>query len=176
MLEIFAYTGKRMNKWRNNHTVRLAAIGLLILLVAFIYFRNVNVSNLTSVDGAKAELSANYKPDTMEKKILLGAGAALGAAFGLEASQNDWDLKKLYNTKGDFKASRVLRDKEGNILTDADVAAGKQGKYTDEYDCKDFQTQPESQKFFDAAGGVKGDTNRLDGNKDGVPCQALPAK
>lgn len=165
-----------MQKWRNNHTVRLVVIGLLLLLVIVLYFRNVNTDNLTSVDGAKAELKANYKPDTWEKKLLLGAGSLLGAAFGLEATQNDWDLKKLYDTKGDFKASRVLRDKEGNILTDADLASGKQGKYTDEYNCDDFKTQPEAQKFYDAAGGVQGDTNRLDGNKDGTPCQVLPAK
>lgn len=147
--------------------VRLVVIGLLLLLVLFLYFRNVNVSNLTSVEGTKKELQANYKPDTLEKKVLLGAGAALGAAFGLEASQNDWNLK-------DF--SKVIRDKEGNVLTEEDLKAGKVGKYTDEYDCKDFATQAEAQKFYDAAGGVRGDTNRLDGNKDGTPCQALPAK
>lgn len=165
-----------MQKWRNNHKVRLVFIGLLLILVIVLYFRNINTDNLTTVDGAKAELQANYKPDTWEKKLLLGAGSVLGAAFGLEATQNDWDLKRLYDTKGDFKASRVLRDKEGNILTDADLTSGKQGKYTDEYDCKDFATQPAAQKFYDNAGGVQGDTNRLDGNKDGKPCQALPVK
>lgn len=165
-----------MKNWRNNHVVRMAVIGFLLLLVIVFYFRNVNTNNLTSVEGAQSELQANYKPDTIEKKVLLGAGALLGTALGLEATKNDWDLKKLYDTKGDFKAVRVLRDKDGNVLTDADIAAGKQGKYTDEYDCKDFKTQPEAQKFYDAAGGVQGDTNRLDGNKDGTPCQALPNK
>jgi hypothetical protein len=165
-----------MKNLRNNKTARLFIIGILILLVIFLYFRNVDLSKVNSVDGATQELQANYKPDTWDKKLLLGAGAVLGAAFGLEASENDWDVKKLYETGGDFKASRVLRDKEGNILTDADLAAGKQGKYTDEYDCKDFSTQPEAQKFYDNAGGVSKDTNRLDGDKNGVPCQALPAK
>jgi hypothetical protein len=131
-----------MKNLRNNKTARLFIIGILILLVIFLYFRNVDLSKVNSVDGATQELQANYKPDTWDKKLLLGAGAVLGAAFGLEASENDWDVKKLYETGGDFKASRVLRDKEGNILTDADLAAGKQGKYTDEYDCKDFSTHP----------------------------------
>jgi hypothetical protein len=163
-----------MQNLRNNKTVRLSVIALLLLLVVVLYFRNVNTDNLTSVDGVTGELKSEMKPDTMEKKILLGAGAVLGAALGLEVSNNDWDLQKLKETGGDFAASRVLRDKSGNIVTAEEVAAGtKQAKYTDEYNCDDFQTQGEAQKFYDTAGGVTKDTNRLDGDKNGVACQAL---
>ncbi len=35
--------------------------------------------------------------------------------------------------------------------------------------------QPESQKFFVNAGGKSKDTNRLDGDNDGVACEDLPA-
>ena len=66
---------------------------------------------------------------------------------------------------------RVLRDREGNVVTEGSANA----KYTDEYNCDDFETQPEAQIFFDNAGGLENDVNRLDGNKDGVACQALPA-
>ena len=67
--------------------------------------------------------------------------------------------------------TRIFRDRAGN-----EVPAGTEGaKYTDEYNCDDFATQPEAQRFFERAGGIEGDVNRLDGNKDGVACQALPA-
>jgi hypothetical protein len=63
-----------------------------------------------------------------------------------------------------------MRDKNGNVVPDGTAGA----KYTDEYNCADFSTQPESQAFFDKAGGVTKDTNRLDGDKDGVACEDLP--
>lgn len=100
------------------------------------------------------------------KPILIIILAILAAAFGLEATNNDWDIGKLLGGSSPAEA-RVMRDKEGNV-----VESG--GKYTDEYNCDDFQTQPEAQKFYDKAGGVTKDTNRLDGNKDGVPCESLP--
>lgn len=100
------------------------------------------------------------------KIILGGAIIVLLGALGLEATNTDWNLGELLKT-GSLTESKVLRDKEGNIVTSG-------GKYTDEYNCADFSTQPEAQRFFDKAGGVSGDTNRLDGNKDGVPCQELP--
>jgi Excalibur calcium-binding domain len=172
--------GEKVQGWRNSKTVRLVVIALLMLVVAVLYFRNVNTSNLTTVDGVKAEMGANFKPDSLEKKVLLGGFAVLGAALGLEASNVDFDLKKLIDTKGDFKASKVMRDTEGNVVTQEQIDKGlvkkENAKFTDEYDCKDFATQPKAQKFFEDAGGIKGDTNRLDGNKDGTACQALPVK
>lgn len=60
-----------------------------------------------------------------------------------------------------------MRDKQGN-----EVESG--GKYTDEYNCDDFSTRPEAKTFFDKAGGTRADTNRLDGDKDGTPCESLP--
>jgi hypothetical protein len=157
-----------VTKWRNSKNVRLGMILLLMLLVIVLYFRNVNTGNLTNVDGAKGELSQNYKPDTWEKKILLGVFAVLGGALGMEATETDYDLGKL--TKGEgLAASKVLRDKEGNVVTDPTL-----GKATDEYNCSDFGTKPEAQRFFTNAGGLSNDTNRLDGDKDGEACEGLP--
>ena len=120
------------------------------------------------------------------KPILIGIIGLLLAAFGLTATNNDWNLNSILSgqsfseskiqtdQKGNLKQdaagnfiTRVMRDKAGNV-----VQTG--GKYTDEYNCSDFATQPEAQAFYDKAGGVKGDVNRLDANKDGVPCQDLP--
>lgn len=93
--------------------------------------------------------------------ILLGA-------LGLEASNNDWDLGKIIKGES-ISQSKVLRDKEGNVVTDS-----SKGKATDEYNCEDFATQPEAQRFFVKAGGVSEDTNRLDGDKDSQACEDLP--
>lgn len=101
------------------------------------------------------------------KGVLIGLLALLLGAFGLEASNNDWDLGKLLSGSS-MEEAKVRRDKEGNVVTSG-------GKYTDEYNCDDFTTQPEAQRFFEKAGGVSGDTNRLDGDKDGVACESLPA-
>lgn len=123
------------------------------------------------------------------KPILGVVIAVLLAAFGLTATNNDWNLNSMLsgqsaseskiqtdekgnlkqNETGDF-ITRVMRDKSGNI-----VPTGKEGgKFTDEYNCSDFATQPEAQTFYNNAGGVKGDVNGLDGNNDGVPCESLP--
>lgn len=125
------------------------------------------------------------------KTLLGGLLVVLAAAFGLESTNNDWDIgsilrgnsasdsKVVRDDKGNIKrdanggmVTRVKRDKDGNVV--AQDAAG--GKYTDEYNCKDFDSQPAAQAFFEKAGGKGHDTNRLDGDGDGVACEDLPAK
>ena len=121
---------------------------------------------------------------------MLGVGILLLAAFGLEATETDIDMGTLLET-GSVSESQIERDADGNLATTEEggfltrvlrdiegneVAEGTTGaKYADEYNCDDFATQPEAQRFFDNAGGLDNDVNRLDGNKDGVACQALPA-
>ncbi|HMA78995.1 MAG TPA: excalibur calcium-binding domain-containing protein [Candidatus Paceibacterota bacterium] len=121
---------------------------------------------------------------------MLGVGAVLLIALGLEVSNTDLDLGTMIENRsvsdavverdeaGNLEATadgdlvtRVLRDREGNVVTAGTAGA----KYEDEYNCDDFATQPEAQRFFENAGGVENDVNRLDGNNDGVACQALPA-
>ncbi len=152
---------------RNNKRVRLAVIVILMILVVVIYFRNIDTGNLTSTDGVTGELQANYEPDTWEKKLLLGTFAILGGALGMEATETDYDLGKLIEGEG-LAGSKVLRDKEGNVVTDPAL-----GKATDEYNCDDFSTKSEAQRFFENAGGTSADTNRLDGDKDGEACESL---
>ncbi len=120
------------------------------------------------------------------KGVIGGIIVILLGALGLELSNNDFDLGSILSgtsvpdskDRGDEKGNlqkyaagnlvtRVMRDKEGNVVTSG-------GKYTDEYNCDDFATQPEAQQFFMKAGGVNKDTNRLDGNKDGEACESLP--
>ena len=124
------------------------------------------------------------------KPILIGLLAILAGAFGLEATNNDWDLGQILKGSSPSEAkvqrdaqgtirrdangpiiTRVRRDKDGNVVPEGTAGA----KYTDEYNCADFSTRAEAQRFFDKAGGVGHDTNRLDGDKDGVACEDLPA-
>ena len=68
----------QINDIRNNKKVRLAVIVVLMAVVAILYFRNVNTSNLTTAEGIKSELGQNVKPDTLEKKVLIGIMGLLG--------------------------------------------------------------------------------------------------
>lgn len=160
---------EKINGWRNNHIVRISVIVILMLILIILYFRNVDTNNLNSIDSAKGEFQAQIKPDTLEKKVFLGLFAVMSAALGMEVSKTDIDLSTF---------TKVLRDREGNVVTQEQIDKGEvkkeNAKYTDEYNCDDFKTQEEAQKFYDNAGGVNKDTNRLDGDKNGVACQALP--
>lgn len=132
--------------WRNSKRVRL---GILVALIV--------IAGLIAFFFEKARI------------WMFGLIALLMVGFGMEATNTDYDLGKMMETKS-ISQSKVLRDKSGNVVP----AGTANAKYTDEYNCDDFSTQPEAQRFFQNAGGVQGDTNRLDGNKDGDACESLP--
>ncbi len=139
-------------------------------------------------DVLKDKFSAeNLKPKTGKKKVLLGVLVLLLSALGLEIGNTDFDLGSILSGNS-ISDSAVVRDEKGNLQKDAqgnlitkimrnkagDIVTDGSGKETDKYNCSDFSTQDEAQTFFKKAGGVSKDTNRLDGNKDGVACQDLP--
>ncbi|MCA9367280.1 excalibur calcium-binding domain-containing protein [Candidatus Kaiserbacteria bacterium] len=153
--------------WRKSKKVRLYIIIGLIAVVAIIAFF---VESL--------------------RWWMLGIGTVLLIALGLEASNTDVDLNSVMqgnsvsdsvierDADGNLKSTtdgsfmtKIWRDQNGDVVPEGTVGA----KAEDQYNCDDFKTQAEAQVFFDNAGGVANDVNRLDGNKDGVPCQALPA-
>lgn len=43
-----------------------------------------------------------------------------------------------------------------------------------DYDCDDFSTQNEAQRFFEKYGGPAKDPHRLDADHDGSACESLP--
>jgi hypothetical protein len=43
-----------------------------------------------------------------------------------------------------------------------------------DYDCADFATQKEAQRFFKKNGGPAEDPHRLDSDNDGIACEHLP--
>jgi hypothetical protein len=148
--DISPYSFKKL---RANHKVRLGVIIALLVIVAilFIFWQKARIA-----------LAIVFI-------VLLGA-------LGLEVTQHDYDLGKLWETKS-FDQSEIGRDSSGNILFDKlgnPVTDSAQGKRADEYNCDDFATQPESQSFFNRVGGTGNDVNRLDGDKDGTACESLP--
>jgi micrococcal nuclease len=52
--------------------------------------------------------------------------------------------------------------------------SGRYDPFGPDRDCGDFRTHAEAQAFFRAAGGPASDTHRLDADRDGVACEALP--
>lgn len=139
------------------------------------------VSKATDFSGSKSRKTA--------KGILGIVIVVLLGALGLEATNNDFSIGSLLGGNS-MSDSKIIRDAQGNAVQDSSgkyitqllrnkagdvVPAGTAGaKYTNEYNCDDFATQSEAQAFFVKSGGVSGDTNRLDGNKDGSACESLP--
>src|SRR5256885_3702004 len=102
------------------------------------------------------------------KPILIGLLAILAGAFGLEVTNNDWDLGKilkgsspsdakiLRDQNGNIRrdangriVTRVMRDKNGNVVPDG--TAG--GEETEANNAAGFSFQPEAGRFFVKAGG-----------------------
>lgn len=151
--EITVKEESKFKKLRSSRKARLTVIIVLMVIIAvlFIFWKKARIA-------------------------LAIAFIALSAALGLEVSQKDWDLGKLWET-GSFKESELSRDEKGNILFDVfgnETTDTTVGKKADDYNCDDFSNQPEAQNFFEKVGGVGNDLNRLDGDKDSVACEALP--
>lgn len=108
------------------------------------------------------------KSKNVFKYILSGGLVVLLTALGLEVSNNDYDLGKILEGSS-WKDAKVMRNKDGNVVTDGT------GKYTNDYNCDDFDSQDQAQRFFDKVKADTGeDPNRLDGDKDTVACEDLP--
>ena len=108
------------------------------------------------------------KSKNIFKYILSGGLIVLLTALGLEVSNNDYDLGKILEGSS-WKDAKVMRDKDGNVVTDGS------GKYTNDYNCDDFDSQDQAQRFFDKVKADTGeDPNRLDRDKDTMACEDLP--
>jgi Excalibur calcium-binding domain len=105
-------------------------------------------------------------------KVILGVVIAiLAAAFGMEATENDYDMGTLMETRS-FEAAKIERDESGN-LTNIDGFCSSEKI---DYNCSDFKTQAEAMEVYERCGelGKNMDTFRLDGDKDGKVCESLP--
>lgn len=140
-----------LNHYRGQKNVRLWILGILIILglVAFFMVRQ-----------------------TWAKVVIGAMIALLGLGFGMEVSNKDYDVAKLIKT-GSFAASQIQRDEQGNLVPgsiDAFCVAAEK-----DYNCADFKNQPEAQAVYNRCKGLgqNMDVYHLDGDKDGVVCEAL---
>ncbi len=119
-----------------------------------------------------------YITGVIKKWFLIGLGIVLLAAIGIETFDYDVDLGTLRDT-GSIQESRVQHTNKGVTLYG--------GCVTKDLNCSDFATQPEAQaKYQQCMDQVleknpkvtkprQLDIYGLDGDKDGIVCEALPA-
>ena len=116
------------------------------------------------------------------KQILLWTGIVAATALGLQVFDYDLDLETLWKT-GDIQESRVQNVKWVKLVWACVVADA-----TDDLNCVNFSTQWEAQALYeqcvtkikeynsdvDDEAIKRLDVYGLDGDKDGVVCEALP--
>ena len=137
-----------VSKFRRSKKVRLTVIIVLLIIAGIIF-----------VMWEKARIGA------------LIAIIALLAAFGMEATENDYDIGKMIETKS-FSESKIKRDDGGNLILGAMCNADDDF----DYNCDDFTTQEEAQSAYEKCAKNGNDVHGLDGNNDGIACQNLPHK
>jgi hypothetical protein len=137
---------------RSSHTVRLWVIGGLIVLGIIALF---------------------FVKATWAKVIIGVMVAILMGAFGMEVANTDYDLGKAIET-GSLAAAKIERDTQTGNLINVDSFCNAEKM---DYNCSDFKTQPEAQSVYDRCSslGKNMDIYRLDGDKDGMVCESLPA-
>jgi hypothetical protein len=109
----------------------------------------------------------------VQKGILGAVIVLLLGALGMEVNNTDFDLGALIAGEG-LAGSKVIRDAEGNINFDGVLPAVANCE-TNQYNCSDFLYQAQAQDVMLRCGGAGKDINNLDGDNDGIACEALPA-
>lgn len=143
----------KLQKARGNKNVRLIALLIIIAIAGGMWIYGDKNDNKTIKTGAAI------------------VGGVAGLATGLEVADTDFDLKKLWET-GSLKESLMERDADGNLLNIGMICDAQEQDFYD-YNCDDFKTQEEAQRVYEQCGT---DVSRLDGDKDGVVCEALPSE
>lgn len=139
-------------KIRKSKNARLWTIGGLIVIVLVLFY---------------------FAKATWVKIVLGGVLALLVGAGAMEMSDKDYDVGKLIETRS-FKASEIQRDEKGNLLSTSIDEFCTQIDI--DYNCADFKTQSEANTVYERCQqkGKNMDVYRLDGDKDGKVCEALP--
>lgn len=130
---------------RRSRNVRLIVIASLIVIAAILayFFQKIRL-------------------------IMIGVIVLLLTAFGMEVSQTDFDLGKMWKT-GSISESRIQRTENGDLVLGSMCGDAV-------YNCDDFRTQEEAQEVFEYCKfDSSNDPHRLDGDKDGVACESLPS-
>lgn len=153
--------GAGAEKARNTKSTRLWFIGLVAVVVAVLWYLKI-----------------------IKTGFAIGLGIVLLAAFGIETFNYDLDLGQLWKT-GNIQESRVTHTKDGlKLMGSCALPSSGEG----DLNCDNFKTQGEAQAKYeqcateiasynqgtDAAKVKSLDIYGLDGNKNGVVCEALP--
>ena len=142
-----------LNKARRSKNVRLIVILIIFILAAGLFWYGDKTDNQTLKTGGAI------------------VGGVSGLAAGLEVADKDFDLQTLFET-GSLKEALLERDEDGNLLNLGRICDAQEEGFYD-YNCDDFETQQEAQRVYEQCGT---DINRLDGDKDGIVCEALPSE
>ncbi len=137
------------NKWREarrNSKYRIAIIGILFAITAVMLY---------------------YAKPLWMKVLLSFILGILGIAGGMEVTGNDYDVNKIIETKS-LEKSKIEKTEDGHWKIN-DAQCQKEA-----INCVNFKTQKEAQEMFEYCGGTTDDIYRLDGDKDGIACEALP--
>ncbi|QVL45403.1 MAG: hypothetical protein KFB94_09260 [Methylophilaceae bacterium] len=148
-----------LQKARNTKSTRLWFLVLLLVIVVALYMTGI-----------------------IKKGFAIGLGILLLAAIGIQTFDYDLDLGTLWET-GSIKESRVQQTKDGVVLKgDCVRPAGKSKEF--DLNCSNFSTQAKydycaeqianNNQGLDRAKIINLDVYGLDGNKNGIVCEALP--
>jgi hypothetical protein len=152
-----------LQKARNTKSTRLWFLVLLVVVVIALYMLGI-----------------------IKKGFAIGLGILLLAAIGIQTFDYDLDLSTLWKT-GSIKESRVQHTQDGVVLKgDCVKPAGKSAEF--DLNCSNFKTQAEAQQKYDYCAAQIAENNSnldkakimsldvygLDGNKNGIVCEALP--
>lgn len=156
------WISESIKKVRNSKNGRMTVIAILMLIVI-----------LLLIFWGKA------------KGILIVTLILLAIAMGLEGFDYDADLQKLWETKS-YSESRVesITDSDGNSIR---LITGSCNSKEFDLNCADFATQDDAQAKYDQCADIVAENNPgintnkldiygLDGNNNGIVCEALPAK
>ena len=136
---------KTMKDIRGNKNTRLILIVLLVAVAAGVWY---------------------FSDSKAAKNVALVAGGVAITAGALEIADTDLDLGTLLET-GSIKEALLERDEDGNIANVQAICDA-----TDyNYNCSDFETQKDANYVADQCDF---DVFGLDGDKDGIVCEALP--
>lgn len=136
-----------------------------------VVFVNGRSINLQLVKEGLAVVYPQYLSNCPNSRndLLAAEDEARSAESGVWAQANPvmpWDWRQGINTSIDPMPSPAPLSLPGSSST-----SGLPACVNSDCDCKDFQTQAEAQRVFEA---FAGDPFRLDGDNDGQVCEALP--
>jgi hypothetical protein len=146
--------------------------------------RNTKSTRLWFMVGLVVMVFALWWLNIIKTGFAIGLGIILLAAIGIETMNYDLDLGKLWET-GSISESRVSHTKDGiKLMGSCAIPIKGDG----DLNCSNFSSQSEAQAKYDQcadeiasyndgidASKIKSlDIYRLDGDKDGTVCEALP--